>query len=67
MATRYRKPASKRRKKRQQHHGIPELAAALCGCSLSMAYKVRNGDATSARVAAAIQEAERRMAQGAAA
>lgn len=66
MATGYRKTAPKRRRYRR-HDGVPELAAALCGCSLSMAYKVRNGDAISARVAAAIKEAERTLAQGAAA
>jgi hypothetical protein len=66
MATQYRKPAPKHRRYRR-HDGVPELAAALCGCSLSMVYKVRNRKAKSAKVAAAIEEAERRLAQGAAA
>ena len=39
----YRKTASKRRRRRE-HGGVPELAAQISGRSLSMVYKVRNGD-----------------------
>ena len=56
----YRKTASKRRRRRK-HGGVPELAAQISGRSLSMVYKVRNGDAKSAVVQRAIEEAERRL------
>lgn len=55
----YRKTASKRR--RRCHGGVPELAAQISGRSLSMVYKVRNGDAKSAVVQRAIEEAERQL------
>ncbi len=60
MAKVYRKAARKRRRNRD-HDGVPQLAAQLCGCDLSMAYKVRNGQATSAKVSKAIEEAERQI------
>ena len=56
----YRKTASKRRRRRR-HGGVPELAAQISGRSLSMVYKVRNGDAKSAVVQRAIEEAERQL------
>lgn len=56
----YRKTASKRRRRRR-HGGVPELAAQISGRSLSMVYKVRNGDAKSAVVQRAIDEAERQL------
>ena len=56
----YRKTASKRRRRRR-HGGVPELAAQICGRSISMVYKVRNGDAKSAVVQRAIDEAERQL------
>jgi hypothetical protein len=56
MTKRYRKAA---RKRNRDHGGIVEVAAQICGRSLSMVYKVRNGNATSAVVQRAIEEAER--------
>ncbi len=47
------------RKHNRDHGGVPELAAQICGRSISMVYKVRNGSATSAVVQRAIEEAER--------
>ena len=55
MTKRYRKTA---RKHNRDHRGVPELAAQICGRSLSMVYKVRNGKAKSAIVQRAIEEAE---------
>jgi hypothetical protein len=68
MAKRYRKAASRRAARvNRDHGGVPELAAQLCGRSLSMVYKVRNGKAKSAIVQRAIDEAERRILRGQAA
>lgn len=63
MAKAYRKTASRRRRINRDHGGVPQLAARLCGCDLSMVYKVRNGQATSAKVSNAIAEAERQLHQ----
>ena len=60
MAKAHRKTASKR-KRRREHGGIPGLAAQISGRSLSMVYKVRNGEAKSAAVQRAIEEAERQL------
>jgi hypothetical protein len=56
MRNTYRKAAPKR-SKRTEHNGVPQLAAQLCGCSLTMAYKVIYGNATSAKVQRAVDEA----------
>jgi hypothetical protein len=67
MAKTYRKAARKRINR--DHGGVPGLAAQICGRSLSMVYRVRNGDVKSAVVQRAIEEAERqlRLAKGQAA
>ena len=58
----YRKTARKRKRRRMRSHGgVPKLAAQISGRSLSMVYKVRNGDAKSAVVQRAIEEAERQL------
>jgi len=61
MVKAYRKTVSRRRRVNRDHGGVPQLAAQLCGCDLSMAYKVRNGQATSAKVSKALAEAERQL------
>ena len=61
MAKAYRKTARRRRNRR--HNGVPELAAQICGRSLSMVYRVRAGKAKSALVLRAIAEAERQLLQ----
>ena len=61
MAKRYRKTA--RRRTNRRHNGVPELAAQMCGRSLSMVYRVRAGKAKSAVVQRAIAEAERQLRQ----
>jgi hypothetical protein len=61
MAKAYRKTA--RRRTNRRHNGVPELAARICGRSLSMVYRVRTGKATSAVVQRAIAEAERQLRQ----
>lgn len=61
MAKVYRKTARKRLNR--DHGGVPGLAAQICGRSLSMVYRVRNGQAKSAVVQWAIEEAERQLKQ----
>jgi hypothetical protein len=65
MTKAYRKAARKRRNRNQG--GVPILAAQICGRSLSMVYRVRNGLVKSAVVQRAIEEAERLLQQGQAA
>lgn len=45
----------------RDHGEVVKLAAVICGRSLSMVYKVRNGKAKSAVVQRAIDDAERRL------
>lgn len=61
MAKVYKKPAGGRRRVNRDHNGIPQLAAHLCGCSVSMAYKVANKKAKSVKVSRALAEAERQI------
>jgi hypothetical protein len=62
MEKSYRKPAPARAPRTNRDHGgVPELAAQICGRSLSMVYRVRNGKAKSAVVQQAIEEAERQL------
>jgi hypothetical protein len=65
MAKAYRKAAPKRASRTNQDHGgIPQLAARISGRSLSMCYKVAKGQAKSAVVQRAIDEAERQLSKG---
>jgi hypothetical protein len=63
------KRANRKHRKNRDHHGLPHLIVELSAlpefggspCSLTMAYKVCNREAVSARLDAAMKEARRRL------
>ena len=64
MDAKYRKPAPKRAKrKRADHHGVPQLAAQMAGVSVYTVYAVIYKRVKSAHVKRAIRDARQQLQQ----
>lgn len=64
MSTKYRRTAPKKAKrKRTDHHGVPQLAAQMAGVSVYTVYAVIYGRVKSAHVKRAISDARQQLRQ----
>jgi hypothetical protein len=61
MGKNYKKPASERGEKKLQRHPELQLAAEMAGVSYWMAYKVKRGQAQSAKVTKALVRARKKL------